>query len=346
MKNWKEEYKKLNDSFDTVMVYRMGIDAGFFTEYAKMIRAMLYCLQHHIKFKLYTKDANFSYQNGWTDFFVPFTEEVNDDFHQIYNRHRTPSWQRTFKECLKRKNISMIIWKLKVALQGFIGHCIGWKLYGKWTLMNQDASFDPNNCYCIPELEINGGYRQAFSRMIDITWELNEDTKKLTESLKKELNLPLHYIGMQARGGDKIIEMDLMKTETYFDILDSTCQKEGIQNVFLLTDDYTIYKELLDTCPQIKWFTLCTEKEKGYVNREFSHAAKELKETRMKRFLVSMQILMEAEHFIGTITTGPCMFLFKYMYPHITVMDYDKDKLDEIIGTPIEKRVELTLGYH
>ena len=65
----------------------------------------------------------------------------------------------------------------------------------------------------------------------------------------------------------------------------------------------------------------------------------------MKRFLASMQILMEANHFIGTITTGPCMFLFKHLYPNITIMDYDKDRLDEIVGTPIETRAVQVQDY-
>lgn len=341
MNDWKNKYKKLNDSFDTVMIYRVGIDAGFFTEYAKMIRAMLYCLQHRIKFKLYSKHANFAYQNGWTDYFMPFTEEVDDDFHQTYNKHRTPSWGRTFKECMKRKNLAMIAWKVKVSLHGFIGHYKAWKQYGKWTLMNQDASFNPNTHYSIPELGINGNYRQAFSRMIDITWELNEETKKLTEELKKNLNLPSHFLGIQARGGDKVTEVDLLKIEKYRDILYNRTE----QDVFLLTDDYTIYKDIVSACPEKKIYTLCTEKEKGYVNSEFTHTEKQQKETQMKRFLASMQILMEANHFIGTITTGPCMFLFKHLYPNITIMDYDKDKLDEIVGTPIETRAVQVQDY-
>ena len=43
------------------MIYHIGIDAGFFTEYTYMLHAMLYCLQHKIQFKLYSDDANF----GW-----------------------------------------------------------------------------------------------------------------------------------------------------------------------------------------------------------------------------------------------------------------------------------------
>ena len=47
-------YRLLNSSFKKTMIYHIGIDAGFFTEYTYMLHAMLYCLQHKIQFKLYS----------------------------------------------------------------------------------------------------------------------------------------------------------------------------------------------------------------------------------------------------------------------------------------------------
>lgn len=40
------KYRLLNSSFKKTMIYHIGIDAGFFTEYTYMLHAMLYCLQH------------------------------------------------------------------------------------------------------------------------------------------------------------------------------------------------------------------------------------------------------------------------------------------------------------
>ncbi len=48
-------YHLLNRSFKKkTMIYHIGIDAGFFTEYTYMLHAMLYCLQHKIQFKFST----------------------------------------------------------------------------------------------------------------------------------------------------------------------------------------------------------------------------------------------------------------------------------------------------
>ena len=43
------KYRLLNSSFKKTMIYHIGIDAGFFTEYTYMLHAMLYCLQHKIR---------------------------------------------------------------------------------------------------------------------------------------------------------------------------------------------------------------------------------------------------------------------------------------------------------
>ena len=80
------KYRKLNDSFTKTMVYHIGIDAGFFAEYTYMLNAMLYWLENHIRFTLYSKDANFAFQEGWRDFFQLFCEEKNESFHHLFNR--------------------------------------------------------------------------------------------------------------------------------------------------------------------------------------------------------------------------------------------------------------------
>ncbi|MEO3228964.1 hypothetical protein ABHC61_04475, partial [Parabacteroides merdae] len=62
----KEAYQKVNEKFESVLVFHVGESAGFFSEYNCMILVMLYCLQHKIQFKLYSRDANFGYEKGWT----------------------------------------------------------------------------------------------------------------------------------------------------------------------------------------------------------------------------------------------------------------------------------------
>ena len=70
------KYKELNESYKPILVYHVGIDAGFFSEFNDLIFMILYCLEHKIQFKLYSDDANFGIEKGWQDYFEPFCEEV------------------------------------------------------------------------------------------------------------------------------------------------------------------------------------------------------------------------------------------------------------------------------
>ena len=64
-------YRKVNDSFRRRLVYHVGVDCGFFVELNFMLNAMLYCLDHGLRFQLYSEDANFGTGTGWTEYFVP-----------------------------------------------------------------------------------------------------------------------------------------------------------------------------------------------------------------------------------------------------------------------------------
>ena len=74
------KYHLLNRSFKKTMIYHIGIDAGFFTEYTYMLHAMLYCLQHKIQFKLYSDDANFGWEKGWKIVSPPSASKCTNRF--------------------------------------------------------------------------------------------------------------------------------------------------------------------------------------------------------------------------------------------------------------------------
>lgn len=81
----KNQYDSINNSYKKTLVYHLGVDAGFFSEYCNMLYAISYCLLHKIRFTLYSVDANFGKERGWQDYFQPFFYEVSDDFHHTMN---------------------------------------------------------------------------------------------------------------------------------------------------------------------------------------------------------------------------------------------------------------------
>lgn len=328
-------YKELNTSFERELVYHVGIDAGFFAEYTYMLNAMLWCLQHKIRFKLYSDDANFSYEKGWNDYFEPFCEEVHEHFHHRFNVHRIPSWGKL----LSQKDFRILKWKLKCNCLNFIGDWKALKCYHKHVLLNHHICFDFNEHFYIPELGIDGDYFHAFKVVVNITWRLNKQIREESFKLEEELRLPNDYIGCQIRGGDKITETELLSPDCYIRLIEKANRGK---NVFVLTDDYRIFEELQSKAPVIKWYTLCSSLEKGYVNSAFSRKGGNKKRNQMVRFLASMEILMRSSFFLGSITTGPSLFLLKWGFPHYQPVDCLLDQFKMVATLPIAKRSEVS----
>lgn len=332
-------YKIINESFENVMIYHIGVDAGFFTEYTYMLNAMLFCLQHKIQFKLYSDDANFRYKEGWTDYFMPFCEEVHEGFHHKYNKHRLPSWKRILEEA----NWDVARWKLKCSFLNVCGDSLALMTYHKKVLLNHHVKFDDNTYFNIPELGIKGGYLDAFKVMVNITWRLNNRVKKEAYKLIDELNLSDNYVGCQIRGGDKVTETELLSSEFYFQIISE--KKCLTKDIFVLTDDYRIFQLLQDKHPEVHWLTLCSSDEKGYVNSNFSSKSGDIKWRQMVRFIASIEILMKASLFIGSITAGPSFFLLKLSYPNHSPIDCLPEQFRELANLRMLERCKIAEDF-
>ncbi|NDV81635.1 hypothetical protein [Bacteroides sp. 51] len=342
MKDIIEEYKKLNSSFRKTLIFHLGVDSGFFAEYTYMVNAMLYCLQHKIQFKIYSADANFGYDKGWTDYFIPFCEEVTEEFHRKHNIHTVPKWNKILSSSLKQKSIRLIKWKLKTILINFRASILALQTYKKRVLLNHSVHFNHNQHFRIPELGIDGDYIHAFGIMVDITFRFNKETTDECNKLISGLQLPPHYIGCQVRGGDKVTETELLPPEHYIHILSNQAKNKP---VFVLTDDYAIFARLQQLSPNTHWLTLCTPEEKGYVNSAFTQTGYIQKRNKMTRFLASMKVLLASDYFIGSITTGPSLFLLKKLYPNALPADCEPEDLQKVAALPITERGEIMQKY-
>lgn len=185
-----ESYCKVNASFRKKMVYRVGVDCGFFVELNYMVNAMLYCLAHRIRFQMYSEDANFGTGTGWTEYFLPFCEEVHEKFHQRYNFHRLPSWCDILKLCYKQKSLCAIVWKVKGSTKNTLGKLAALWTYREATYLSQDVSTEEMQRLCIPELGIDIDYMSAYAMVARMVWQFNPNMVRLEESYKNKINLP------------------------------------------------------------------------------------------------------------------------------------------------------------
>ena len=331
-------YRELNMSFEKIMVYHVGIDAGFFAEYTYMLDAMLFCLQNKIQFRLYSSDANFKYDKGWTDYFLPFCVDVHETYHSCFNIHRLPSWN----VILKQKQWNLLKWKFKSLFKNAVGDMLAFIQYRKRVFLNHNISFNPDCHFFIPELDINGDYLHAFQVMVKITWHLNSEANDVSKRYINKLNLPSKYISCQVRGGDKITETDLLLPQYYIDTIKDMCVEK---NVFVLTDDIRIFNTLKQREPDFNWYTLCTDEEYGYVNNTFSLQRGHSKKMQMLRFITSIDLIMKSNLFIGSITTNPSLFMLKLFYPQHNPIDCSKIGFKKIACSSIKERGEISKQY-
>lgn len=317
-----EKYRVLNDSYIRICVFHIGIDAGFFCEYSYLIEIMMFCLENGIQLKLYSKDSNFGFKNGWCDYFLPFCKEVDDKFHSYVNFHKRQSLHSvwTFRHELESPTLK---WKLKLDFYHLCGKVIKFfrndiqyfsqDIRSKIQLLNKNYSF--------PELNFEGNYVESFKLLDSIVWRFNIETKNMIDKIISDLNLPEDYISCQIRGGDKYIEHCLHSVDIY---LNRIKKMSNIRDVFVLTDDYSILQSLKDKEPNYNWYSLCESSEKGYYNRVFSKIDPVKKKERMIRFFASIELLKNSKLFLGTITSNPSRYIMCTNYDKSFFVDFCK----------------------
>ncbi|MCL1934361.1 MAG: hypothetical protein FWF53_11190 [Candidatus Azobacteroides sp.] len=287
-------YTELNNSFrKKKLIFRLGVFAGFFSEYNNMILAMLYCLKHKIRFVLYSRDAIFCYEQGWRDYFLPF---CNEDFFP-YQRH----------------NPRVAVPSKKYDPRVILHHVLRPNTFLTFELWNSfhNRAMETQHFY-IPELGIDGGLQEACQILIDLTWRYNVNIKSAIDECISTLHLPEKYIGFHIRSGDKIQEADLWNISSY---IEKAQKHSDLRTAFILTDDYQIIETFQNQFKDWRIYTLCGKEERGYYHQNFLKNNRDIIKEACIRLFASMDILSRAELFVGTFSSNIGMFLGMRMDP-------------------------------
>lgn len=284
-----ELYRALNESFAKKLVFRLGIEAGFFSEYNNMILAMAYCLKHGIRFAMYSENAWFS-KTGWTELFEPFCREEKDKIHIRVNTREVPPPPG------KKMRLLTGWTKLRYGIDHFT-----WELWKEF----RDRALEQES-FVIPELGIDGDLQDTCKVLTDITWRYNPATQKEVDQLIESVRLPAKYLGFHIRGGDKFIEDELKPISHYFDEIKN---RSACRHAFVLTDDYRVIDTIRHEYPEWTLYTLCQEDERGYFHQEFMKRDPEFIRKQTLRLFASTDILRNSELFMGTFTSNPGMYL-------------------------------------
>lgn len=255
---------------------------------------MLYCLDHHIQFKLCSKQANFDSENGWEGFFEPFCEEVTNNIDKHY---KFTNWRYALKRIIKGDLHSLYyifpnpVWRQTIYTQD---------------IFEKSRNVSLKRKYYIPQLNINGDIVEACSKLVEITWRYKPLIKEKIENYIQSINLPSSYVGLHIRGGDKYIEAQIVKTNLYMEKAESLSDKK---EAFILTDDYRVFENIKMEYPNWTFYTLCDPDEQGYFHAEFISEDPNKKKEKLIRLFASMDILAKSFSFIGTFSSNPGMFL-------------------------------------
>ena len=364
-----KQYQNVNESFQRRLIYHVGNNCGFFVELNYMLNAMLYCLEHGLRFQIYfdalssaghpprgLSTSQFSVLSlshrahkhpprglpgeGWTEFFLPFCTEVHEPFHRRYNFHRPPSWRRIFRNTLRERSFRFVVWKLKTMLLTVIGHVKAYRVYGERVLLGQDVAPEPATYYHIPALGIQGDYYQAYGELARMVWRLRPEILAREAEVVQALRLPPHYAGIQIRGGDKSSEAQLIDGRPMVAALapaDGDC-------VFVLTDDVRLLNDVRAAFPRVRFFSMCSPTDKGYDHQAFSKASPQVRKDAIVRLLISVDLLLAARQFVGSITTGPSVFIMKVRSDDTAVraVDCPSHQLKSVLTLTIDRRAAIS----
>lgn len=337
------QYRKVNETFRNRLVYHIGKDCGFFVELNYMINAMLYCLAHRLQFQIYSEDANFGTGTGWTEFFLPFCPEVHESFHRRYNFHRPPSWQRILRNTIKERSLRFIAWKTKTTLLTIVGKAKARRVYGEWVLLGQDVAAEPAQHYHIPELQIDGDYYQVYGILAKMVWRLRPDMLRTATEVERTMHLPSCYDGIQIRGGDKSTETLLVEGKL---MVQALVPHDGV-SIFVLTDDIRLLNDVKARYPQLRFFSLCRRDDMGYNHQAFCRTSPQEKKEAIGRLLISADILLRCRLFVGSITTGPSVFMMKVRANDdaVKAVDCPKSALKAVLTLTLDKRATLSQRF-
>ncbi len=311
-----ENYRKVNASYRKVLVFNFGAFAGFYSEYNNMLKAIAFCLVNKIRFKLYSKDAKFCPVKGWSDYFESFVDEVEDDIHLVLNKRVPDDPYRTafFSLYLKRK-IKKIVGKtnVKVSFSFYDTYLRNRRLkrkygfrYFTFDLWNDFVHINLNNKVIVESL-YSGTYFGLIRELDKMIWRYNLEIKNKVQERISSLNLPKQFVAMHIRGGDKILEADLINWEKY--VVTAYQVKVDCRNWFVFTDDYSIIESIKKDYPDYQLSSLCDSRERGYFYGDFLNDKSTMVD-KMIRMFASVDICKQAEFFIGTATANPFFVVF------------------------------------
>lgn len=323
-----EKWRKLNASFKKKLVYRLGDSAGLFSEINNMFFAMVWALDNKVRFELCSQRSNRG-DEGWNDFFEPFTGEKCSEFLVRNNRR--------FVSDIKGYDKKKVMAGKKKEKIDFLTQDIFKRFFENRAFAEKVFDF--------PELGIAGGSFAAAAGLARAFYRLNAATETAVRHLAATRlrmvlfhgsgafevengagtgsglagsgELPEKYIAVQMRAGDIRKEaawrrQGLLGAAPYARKIREMRSGEGlagVRTVFAFADDFRLVEELAAALPEFRVYTLCGEEERGFDYEAFMAQDAEARRRGILKILANVELCRGSLRFIGTRVSNPSWFL-------------------------------------
>lgn len=262
-----QSYLERNQSFEKCVVYYLTKN-GFFAEYHDLVMVMIWAWQKGYQFVLDSSRFLYGPDEGWCDYFEPFcrnADEINPT-QVVKGFEFNPKGRSTFNTQILRSHRPESVYIGEVKLTGY------------------DVILD------------------FFKRMI---FRLNGRCTSEVILLLNAIELPVNYLAVQIRRGDKIGEDIYYPVDLYLSRLGNISDQDTI---FVMTDDYRTVEEVQDWLEVrglgTRMITLCEKRERGFnicdmrEGKTFTRGLKPHKETMGENSLIQHTDRLLAEMLI------------------------------------------------
>lgn len=297
-----EKYQQLNEGFHRKLIHHFGTGNGFYSELNSLLFSTLFCLQNKLRLELYSKDATFTFGNGWEEYFEPFCPEFKNDY----------IGKRISRDYINNHRDKHICYLYKIFTRNDILNDIYWYCRSGW--------FEHSHFY-IPELGIDGDIHQAMKVIIPIVYRFNTKYTAIIDKFIENLKLPNDYISLHVRAGDKVTERKLITPQAY---LEKAKIHSNCHNIFVATDDYRIFEQLRDDNPEYTFYTSTSPEDRGNNTRSLFKSSQENIRRNLVEMFSSVEVFLKSTLFIGTYSSNPGLFVGMLNEDKMIGLDFDK----------------------
>lgn len=270
-------------------------DRGFGSELNNLLYAINYCQEKNISLSFLTNKWNTKIEKGWVDFFKQIPESISLSNHTNLSSY---SLLRTF---FSLSDLRLYVEQKKIHYLKLFKTNIGLKIFNfskpKKYLFIHDyfkVVYDFNK----DEFENDKNlFKKKMNTILKSIWNLNQKTIDKINQNKSEFNLS-RYAVLHIRRGDKLTtgEDSLYSYDKYMSKIDV----KNIQCVFVMSDDYRVYEDLVKNYPKLNFYTLIDENHRGHFQSSFNKLSINEKEKNAINLFTEIEIAKEANFFVGS----------------------------------------------